>query len=96
MGVGGFPNFFGSNESLKNLANSSFSRIKNRGLAKPYILANPYTDELLRSQISTFANWLGKISKKEVTSKISRFDIDQIKNGSLLKMNNFGEWATPK
>ena len=31
------------------LANPSFSTIKNRGLAKPYILANPYSGELLRS-----------------------------------------------
>ena len=33
------------------LANPSFSTIKNRALAKPFILANPYSGELLRSRV---------------------------------------------
>ena len=35
----------------KDLANPSFSTIKNRGLANTYILANPSSGELLRSRL---------------------------------------------
>ena len=34
------------------LANTSFSTIRNKGLAIPYILANAYSGELLRARLS--------------------------------------------
>ena len=52
------------------LAKPSFSTIKNRALAKPYFLANPYSGELLRSRsevtiITRLASNCSRMSKQK-------------------------------